>query len=78
VTRHLQPQSRGVKLRVNVSGRLYPFYSLTVPPTVARLVPEGTHFHCELVPEGILFRPRESTPEAELPDWVKAPSTEET
>lgn len=53
---------------------------LTVPSTIAKLLPWGTVFRCELTEEGILYRPTEGVAAADpqLPDWVASlPAKEE-
>lgn len=58
--------ARGYEVRGNGSA-----FSLTVPPRVAELVPDGTVFDCELVEDGLLYRPRAEDDPAGLPDWVR-------
>lgn len=63
------PHIGGYGLRKMARGTAS-YYALSVPPVIGDLIPSDARFDCELVPEGILFRVREKTPEAELPDWV--------
>jgi hypothetical protein len=48
-------------------------YSIAVPPEVGRALSDEMRFVCELVEEGILYRPateRDATTETSLPSWA--------
>jgi hypothetical protein len=48
-------------------------YSLTIPTTIARELPDEIRFYCELTDEGILFRPVEQGQgeNLDLPAWAE-------
>lgn len=54
----------------NNDGEAFSNYSLTVPPQIARTIPDGVQFSAELTDSGILYRPVE-TPEVTTPTWVE-------
>jgi hypothetical protein len=55
----------------NRQGDPFINFSLTIPSEIAESLPAGMKFSCELVDEGILFRPVESQVDSvELPDWA--------
>lgn len=63
---------RTYKIRKSVSGpSRRTVYRLTVPPDVAKAIPEDAEFVVELTEEGLLYRPAEDAPEPELPSWAK-------
>jgi hypothetical protein len=59
----------------NRKGEPFRNHSLTVPSHLARLLPKGLEFHCQLTDDGILYRPvkpqRRHDDDA-LPAWVDA------
>lgn len=55
----------------NRQGEPFVNYSLTIPSQIAEKLPKEMQFYCELVPDGLLFRP--VPPEQEqivLPPWA--------
>lgn len=56
---------KGYKLRHNGSVT-----TLTVPPEIARVVPQDMRFDCELTEDGILFRRRTEVDPEGLPSWA--------
>jgi hypothetical protein len=63
---------RTYKIRSSVSGpSRRTVYRLTVPPDVAKAIPEDTEFVVELTEDGLLYRPVDGTREPELPSWAK-------
>jgi len=51
-------------------GTPYLAFALTVPPGIARQLAKDLEFKCELTNDGILYRPVERRPGAELPPWA--------
>ena len=48
---------RGQKFRMKSRGKSYTSYHLSVPPDIAKKIPEAMRFTVELTNDGILFRP---------------------
>ena len=55
------------------NGEPFMNYSLTIPTTIARELPDEIRFYCELTDEGILFRPVEQGQgdNLDLPAWAE-------
>lgn len=54
----------------NTDGEPFSNYSLTVPPQIARAIPEGLQFSAELTDAGLLYKPVEKE-EVSTPAWVE-------
>jgi len=46
-------------------------YRLTVPPYLAKVIPEDTEFTVEMTEEGLLYKPVPKKAKEKLPAWVK-------
>lgn len=64
---------RTYKIRKNAAGTKgrQVVYRLTVPPEIARNLPDDVEFSVELTEDGILYRPVVEPAEPELPSWAK-------
>lgn len=65
----------GYKIRVGKvrprEGEEYKSYSITVPPAIAEMVPDGTMFLVEATEEGILYRRIVPKQPRKKPSWAK-------
>jgi hypothetical protein len=64
---------RSYKIRKSNAGtnRQQIVYRLTVPPDIAKVIPDDTEFVPEMTEDGILYRPLSGAPQRELPAWAK-------
>ena len=51
------------------SGEKYVNYSMTVPPEIARMIPEGMEFECSWDDDGIHYTPAVRS-QQKLPTWA--------
>lgn len=62
---------RTYRIRTSTSGPTRrTVYRLTVPPAIAKQIPEETEFTVELTEDGLLYRPAEKPPEPKPPGWI--------
>jgi hypothetical protein len=56
----------------SAAGKPFINFSLTVPPEMAAIIPEGQRFEAVMTDEGLLYRAVSEHDKPELPEWAKA------